>query len=163
MPRPDYRIDSFRIGPMDNFGYLLIDEASGRAATVDPAWDAAVITARAEALGVRIDTVLLTHTHHDHVSAIDAFMAHPVHLAAAEAPAWPDTPAHATLHEDGDVLSLGQTRVTWRVTPGHSPGSSRGRAHVDDHRPAAQRPPQATRQPRALHASLGFRAQVGSP
>lgn len=124
MARPTYRIDAFRIGPMDNFGYLLIDEASGRAATVDPAWDAAIIQARADALGVRIDTVLLTHTHHDHVSAIDAFLSHPVHLAAAEAPVWPDTPSHATLHEDGDVLTLGETRLTWHVTPGHSPGSS---------------------------------------
>jgi len=124
MSNSGYRIDSFRIGPMDNFGYLLVDTATGTAATVDPAWDAGIIRERAEALGVRITTVLLTHSHHDHVSALDAFLDLPVHISAAEAAFWPDTPEHATRHEDGDTVMIGETSLTWRLSPGHSPGSS---------------------------------------
>lgn len=121
---------------MDNFGYLVVDIATGKAATVDPAWDADTIRARAAAMDVRITEVWLTHTHYDHVNALDEFRDLPVHLARAEAPFWRhqfDTggmgctvapPDSLELHDDGDILTLGETQMRWLVTPGHSPGSS---------------------------------------
>ena len=121
---------------MDNFGYLVVDTESGTAATVDPAWDADTIEARAKALGARITEVWLTHTHYDHINALDAFRELPVHIAAAEAPFWERQyatggmdctvapPDSLVLHEDGDILTLGDTQMQWLVTPGHSPGSS---------------------------------------
>lgn len=131
-----YFIVSFLVGPMDNFGYLIVDKASREAASVDPAWDGSLIRARAAEHGARISQVWLTHTHYDHVNALDSFRDLPVHIAAAETPFWeqqygdgamncvtapPDAPA---LHDDGDALTLGKTRMSWHVTPGHSPGSS---------------------------------------
>ena len=44
----DYVIEQFSIGPMDNFGYVLVDRASGEAAVVDPAWDADAYRTRAK-------------------------------------------------------------------------------------------------------------------
>ena len=126
-PSAGYAIEQFRVGPMDNFGYLVVDAASGTAATVDPAWDAQEIRRRAEALGARLAEVWLTHSHADHVNALDAFAHLPIRLSRAEAEFWTDAPgaiARATRHEDGDEIELGATRAVWRVTPGHTPGSS---------------------------------------
>jgi glyoxylase-like metal-dependent hydrolase (beta-lactamase superfamily II) len=131
-----YLIETFPIGPMDNFGYLVVDRASGEAATVDPAWDDAVIRAHARKLGARISQVWLTHTHYDHVNALDGFRDLPIHIARDEMPFWEQqfaagatqcvtAPANApVLHDDGDQLTLGHSHMSWYVTPGHSPGSS---------------------------------------
>lgn len=50
----------------DNFIYLLVDVASGRAAAVDGP-EAGPAQRAAQDLGVRLDTVLNTHTHPDHI------------------------------------------------------------------------------------------------
>lgn len=126
-PSAGYALEQFAIGPMDNFGYLVVDTDSGLAATVDPAWDGAEIRRRAEALGARIAEVWLTHSHADHVNALDAFADLPVRLSRAEAEFWTDAPApigEASLHDDGDEIRLGATRARWHLTPGHTPGSS---------------------------------------
>ena len=126
-PSAGYAIEQFRVGPMDNFAYLVIDTGSGLAATVDPAWDAAEIRRRAEALGARVAEVWLTHSHDDHVNALDAFADLPIRLSRAEAGFWRQSPApvaDAILHDDGDEIALGATRARWHVTPGHTPGSS---------------------------------------
>lgn len=50
----------------DNFIYLLVDRASRRAAAVDGP-EAGPALEAAERLGVKLDTILNTHTHPDHV------------------------------------------------------------------------------------------------
>jgi hydroxyacylglutathione hydrolase len=50
----------------DNYGYLLIDPASKRAAIVD-ASEAGPVLAEVERRGLRLDAVLSTHHHFDHV------------------------------------------------------------------------------------------------
>lgn len=45
--------------------YLIVDEASREAAAVDPV-DADAMVQAAQALGVRLTTVLTTHHHADH-------------------------------------------------------------------------------------------------
>jgi hydroxyacylglutathione hydrolase len=49
----------------DNYSYLLICEASGACAAVDPAEPSKALAA-AEAAGVVISVVLTTHKHWDH-------------------------------------------------------------------------------------------------
>ena len=34
-----FSIDTLKLGPMENFVYLIHDHASGRVAVVDPAWE----------------------------------------------------------------------------------------------------------------------------
>ena len=119
----DYTIEQFPIGPMGNFGYLIVDAASGEAAVVDPAWDAGEYRRRAESAGARITQVILTHSHDDHVNALDGFGELPLRIGAAEADFWSGTPDGATLMHDGDTSTLGQTTLRWLLTPGHTPGS----------------------------------------
>jgi hydroxyacylglutathione hydrolase len=49
----------------DNYAYLLIDEASKKAAAVDP-YDIPVVLSSAQALGVEIVACITTHHHEDH-------------------------------------------------------------------------------------------------
>ncbi len=122
-----YSISHYQLGPMANLIYLVHDHASGRAAVVDPAWDVAAILAGAESCGAQITDVLLTHSHADHVNALDELRTHcdlTVHLSAPEAAFWSGAPKDAILHEDGDKIALGQTQIEWLLTPGHTPGSS---------------------------------------
>lgn len=53
-------------GFMDNYAYLLIDEASGKSAILDAA-EAAPIIRACEAEGVEPEYILITHHHDDHV------------------------------------------------------------------------------------------------
>lgn len=54
----------------DNYAWLLRDEGTGATAIVDPAEGPPIIAA-IEAAGGRLDLILLTHHHGDHVAATD--------------------------------------------------------------------------------------------
>ncbi|MEZ4402461.1 MAG: hydroxyacylglutathione hydrolase [Kofleriaceae bacterium] len=61
----------------DNYAYLVICDATGRAAVVDPG-EAAPVEAAVAAAGVELVAVWATHHHHDHVGGVAALAAaHP--------------------------------------------------------------------------------------
>ena len=55
----------------DNYAYLLTDTETGAVACVDPGTDQPMIDA-VDAAGGRLDLVLLTHHHHDHIGGLIA-------------------------------------------------------------------------------------------
>lgn len=57
-----------RAGKMDNYAYLLLDEATGVSAVIDPSEAAPIIKKCAE-LDVKPDYILNTHHHFDHTDA----------------------------------------------------------------------------------------------
>lgn len=121
-----HRIHTLELGPMDNFVHIVEDTASRRAAVTDPAWDAGAMLRFTMQHGLTITDVLLTHTHSDHVNALDALLAlveATVHLHEAEAQHWGHAPAGAVLHRNGDRIMLGETAIEVIHTPGHTPGS----------------------------------------
>lgn len=120
-------IHSYELGPMENYIYLIHDHASNRAAVVDPAWDIPSVVTAAKSLGATISDVFITHSHDDHINGLDALRQHyplNVHISHEEADFWQSTPADAIRHEDGEKIQLGDTQVTWMLTPGHTPGSA---------------------------------------
>jgi len=122
-----FKIDVMELGPMENFIYLIQDLSTGRAAVVDPAWEASEIIARAKQNGVTITDILLTHSHYDHINAIDAVLDEydaEVHLLKAEADFWGQYKDATNLHHGGDVIKLGNTEINILHTPGHTPGSA---------------------------------------
>lgn len=122
-----FAIHARELGPMENFVYLIEDQASGRAAVVDPAWDVPDILALARAHGVRITDILLTHSHHDHINGIEGVLKAydaQLHLLKAEARFWGSYLDLPTLHHGGDVITLGDTEIELLHTPGHTPGSA---------------------------------------
>jgi hydroxyacylglutathione hydrolase len=69
MSTPDVR--SFTVGPVQENCYILrADKASSRALIVDPGDESERLLEAADALGVKIEAILLTHTHFDHIGAV---------------------------------------------------------------------------------------------
>ena len=101
--------------------YLIGDRTTGRAILVDPRRDVEEYLADAEAAGLTIEGVVLTHFHADFISG---------HLELAEATgAWIGYGAAARPEfafrplEDGERISLGDVTVEIMTTPGHTPES----------------------------------------
>ncbi len=105
----------------DNYAWLLRDAATGATAVVDPA-DAAAIEAAVLREGGRLDLILLTHHHEDHVAGTDAVRARfgaQVAGAAADAHRLPRLD-HALA--EGDTVRLGESSGVVIDTPGHTRG-----------------------------------------
>ncbi len=105
----------------DNYAWLLRDEASGAVAVVDPA-DAAACIAAIDEAGGRLDLILLTHHHDDHIAGTDAvrqrFGARVVG-AAADRRRLPRLDQEV---REGDTVRLGESELEVIDTPGHTRG-----------------------------------------
>ena len=127
MSESPFSIDALELGPMENFVYLIRDEASGRAAVVDPAWDVQRVIKLAQQHDVTITDVLLTHSHHDHINGISDVLNEydaQLHLLKDEAEFWGQSLNMPSLHHGGDIIKLGETEIKILHTPGHTPGSA---------------------------------------
>jgi glyoxylase-like metal-dependent hydrolase (beta-lactamase superfamily II) len=101
--------------------YLVVDESSGVAVVIDPRRDVDVYLGRAEALGARIEHVLLTHFHADFVSGhleLRERTGATIHMGARAEPEFELEPM-----ADGGRLKLGRVTFEFLETPGHTPES----------------------------------------
>ncbi len=99
--------------------YLIGDDDAGVAAVVDPKLDVEEYLALARYMGVRIEHILETHNHADHVSGhgrLAAATGAVIHVHREAAPDYPHVP-----FDDGWELELGSVRVCALHTPGHRP------------------------------------------
>jgi glyoxylase-like metal-dependent hydrolase (beta-lactamase superfamily II)/rhodanese-related sulfurtransferase len=99
--------------------YLVGDAQAGVAVVVDPAFAIEHYLTVAEQEGVRIERVLETHTHADHVSGHGRFaLEHglPVAIHPLAEPDYPFEPL-----EDGQLLTTGKVNIRVVHTPGHRP------------------------------------------
>ena len=122
----DLTIMQMQIGPMANFVYVIGCAATGEAAVVDPGWDAAAILRGAAKAGFAIRTMIVTHSHMDHVNALAALRQEveaTVYVHSRELSAIQRIDAAAVAVEDGAEVALGDHKVVLLHTPGHTPGS----------------------------------------
>lgn len=125
------------MGPIENNVYIISDDAA--TIVVDPTCDSDVIIDALEKLGKKkLDAIILTHSHFDHVGAaakLRRLTGATVIASKADAPYIERTvkPSRDDYEfpacevdqqvDDGDVIQIGN--MAWKVilTPGHTPGS----------------------------------------
>lgn len=121
--------------------YLLVDEKSGEAAIVDPAWYDDEFKNILASNNAKLKYILLTHGHFDHIFGVhglkeatgaevvihskdaDHLIDPQKSLAEGNMPD-PQHPVKADiLIKEGDVLTLGDETIKVMSTPGHTMGS----------------------------------------
>lgn len=115
-----------KLGPLQNFVYLIGSLETRECAVVDPAWDVPQILKTAEQDEMRITKVLVTHTHFDHINGVPEIVKATdarVLVHKKEAEALPIEKSNIVEVEGGHRISLGSIDLSLLHTPGHTPGS----------------------------------------
>ena len=132
-------LEMLTVGPFQENCYIIGDEASGVGALVDPGDEAARIAMAVEGTGLEIGSIIVTHTHIDHVGAVVALVDEytcPVLMHAEAEPMLEQLPTQAMMMglrfgkvptvdryvEDEEILEVGDLRLRSLYTPGHAPG-----------------------------------------
>ncbi len=118
-------IVQLEVGLLQNFCEVIGCSETGKAALVDPAFEVDRLLRVASERGWAVETILLTHTHDDHIAGLDEA------VAATDAQVW----CHAVevevarqqatrvgAIEDAGWVEVGRGRVQAIHTPGHTPG-----------------------------------------
>lgn len=125
------------LGPLQTNCYILADD-DGVGAVIDPGLYTPEFVSLIEAKTTRIERILLTHGHADHISGaaqlrqetgatiaihtLDAVFTDSPLCVAVEC-GYPYNPFKAdTLLQDGDSICFGSETLTVLHTPGHTPG-----------------------------------------
>jgi hydroxyacylglutathione hydrolase len=122
---PPLEIVQLEVGLLQNFCEVVACPQTGKAALVDPAFELDRIMKIVHERGWQVETILLTHTHDDHVAGLDEAAAetgavvrcHPVEVEVASSLA----PRVEPVADGEDVwIGAGRMRAIW--APGHTPG-----------------------------------------
>ena len=136
-------VKSWVLGPLQTNAYQIIDTKTNQSAVIDPGYPDETFYREVTADGAKIQWILLTHTHADHLLGAAGLQkmtgavvyCHPLDLGAlndankslytaleiytvAQEPVDDVTPV-----ADKDQISIGDTVLTVLHTPGHTPGS----------------------------------------
>jgi glyoxylase-like metal-dependent hydrolase (beta-lactamase superfamily II) len=113
------------VGMLLNFNAFFFDKESAEAAIVDPAYEVDRLLRLARERGLRIGTVLVTHTHHDHIDGVPELCAATgavVRVGAGEAEALAQHAPAARIEPiaDEERVRIGNEELVALSTPGHT-------------------------------------------
>ena len=130
----------FTVGPVQENCFIVRESDSGTALIVDPGEEADRLLKAVDELGIeKVDAILVTHTHFDHVGAVAPVAqatGAPVYCPELEREVlanimdyvpWPGFGPFESYEADhtvagGDTLELAGMKLDVLFTPGHSPG-----------------------------------------
>jgi hydroxyacylglutathione hydrolase len=132
-------VEQIQIGPMQNFAYLIGDNATREVVVIDPAWDIDGLLNFVDERDYTLKGALVTHYHPDHCGGS---FGHNVVEGVAALLERHALPIYANEHEvagvqkvtgvsktdlksvsSGDKLAVGDVDIEFLHTPGHTPGS----------------------------------------
>jgi len=125
--KQSYTIKTFDVGPMANIIYIITDNKSKESAIIDPAWDMSEVYKYIGENNLILKKILLTHSHHDHINAIDEILTSydlEIHINKKEKVFWKKEYDSFIINHGGDSIKLGETEIRSLHTPGHTPGST---------------------------------------
>ena len=105
----------------DNYAWLVRDSQSGSVAMIDPA-EVAPAQAAIEQAGGRLDYILLTHHHDDHIAGAAALAAHYGAKMVGNAADATRLPTLDMAMRPGESLAFGDTEIRMIETSGHTVG-----------------------------------------
>jgi hydroxyacylglutathione hydrolase len=106
------------IGSYKNFSYIVADENTKEAAIIDPAYDTERLLSIIAKNGFRLKYIINTHAHFDHIGGNPQIAS----ATGAKILMYESSLARKDIGvKDGQVLKLGQVRLQFIHTPGHSP------------------------------------------
>jgi len=135
----DFALNQDVAAQMANFVYLVGDTDTGKCMAVDPAWDVKGILDFIDREGMELEGALITHYHQDHVGGSmfgwniaglsDLMALRPVRLHANSneidglVKVTGLSKTDFVPHSGGDEEQIGNVKMKFLHTPGHTPGS----------------------------------------
>ena len=116
----ELKVVQIAAGEMANFAYLIYCPATLEGVAVDPSLAPDRLLEQAHHLGVKLELLINTHGHRDHVAGNDKVLS----ATGAKLAGHPlDLPRADLFLEEGSRIPLGDGTIDVLHTPGHSPGS----------------------------------------
>ena len=132
-------VEMLTVGPVAENCYIARPDGGDRCVVIDPGDEAPRLLAAIEELGVKVDAILLTHTHFDHIGAVAPLAREtgaevwcpeielPVLADIMSYVPWPGFGPFESYEAEhsvkgGEHLSLAGLEIDVIFTPGHSPG-----------------------------------------
>lgn len=132
------KVEKFVTGIIGTNCYLAVNEETKQAVVIDPAASPARLMEHIREEGLKIEAILLTHGHFDHIMGIDGFLkeyavpvyVHEQDLPMMEDPRWNQSAVYTAGYtfskaepvRDGQILSYAGYEFKVLHTPGHTPG-----------------------------------------
>jgi len=133
------QVEPLIVGPLFSNCYIVWDNGVKQGVIIDPGDDADAILKKVKELGIKVNYILATHGHFDHVGAVAPlrkelnveFLAHEYDFFFIEdgenaARRWgigiEQPPKPDRFIEDGEKIKVGEFELEVLHTPGHSPG-----------------------------------------
>lgn len=132
-------IQMLTVGPIAENCFVVRREGSGHGLIVDPGDEPDRILATVEQMGTKVDAILVTHCHFDHIGAVSpvaTVTGAPVYCPEIERPILADIMSYVPFAgigpyesyeadetvKGGETLELAGLTIDVIFTPGHSPG-----------------------------------------
>lgn len=119
-------VSQILVGGFDNnFSYLVTEKGTKKTAVIDPSGDVALILNSLTENNLTLESILVTHTHFDHIDGLKELLSHYPKTPIYVHPQGEATIAELTtsglvhLYNEGDKVTIGNTTTTILYTPGH--------------------------------------------